>query len=176
MKKVLSGILIFVAVLQIGGITPFYFYFLQLVKDEAKVELGDKSDLEKITVSLADYNNPAVFRKTGDNEFNWKGTQYDFQTVSRQGSDHVFYALTDQKESLLVKILANDFQQTTGKNKGGKSMLKDFFKDIVVCANQNMAVAHSELNSPQIALYHATLCEGFRCTIPWPPDHAQVAS
>ena len=171
MKKVLSGILIFVAVLQIGGITPFYFYFMQLVKDQAKVSLSDKNDLEKITVSISDFNNPALFQKTGDNEFNWKGTRYDFQSVVRQGSDYVFYGLADQKESLLVKILTNDFQQTGSKNKGGKNMLKDFFKDIVICANQNMSAAHTELNAPQIAPYHATLCEGFRCTIPWPPDH-----
>ena len=175
MRKVLSTVLIFVAVLQIGGLTPFYFYFLQMVKDEIKVELSDKTQLNEVLVSTAEYNNPNVFQKCDDYEFRFKGQLYDFQSVEKTDRGYLFYALADQKENTLTNLLASEFQQSADKVKAGKTsakVLKDFFKDFVLTAPQKLKSTVPVFRAENAHNFNAPLFDGFHPDITWPPNIA----
>ncbi len=175
MRKVLSTVLIFVAVLQIGGLTPFYFYFLQMVKDEIKVELSDKNQLDEVLVSEAEYNNPKVFQKCEEYEFRFKGQMYDFQSVEKKGSTYVFYALSDQKENTLTRLLTNEFQQSADKGKAGKSsakVLKDFFKDFLLTGAQKFKSASGTLLADKTFHFNSPLFDGYHPDFTWPPNIA----
>ena len=175
MKKVLSTVLIFVAVLQIGGLTPFYFYFLQMVKDEIKVELSDKNQLDEVLVSETEYNNPKVFQKCEEYEFRFKGQMYDFQSVEKKGGNYVFYALSDQKENTLTCLLTNEFQQSADKGKAGKSsakVLKDFFKDFVLAGPQKFKATAGLLTADDTNTFISPLFDGYHPDVTWPPNIA----
>ena len=174
MKKALSTVIIFIAVLQIGGITPFYFYFLQLIKDEIKIELAAAKNLEPVLISEGDYNNPAVFQITDGHEFRYRGRMYDFQSVKKTRDAYVFYALADNKEYNLEKVFGNDFQQNTSKsntakNQGSKTV-KDFYNYYTAFTASAFSAALLHVQLLGSARFTCLLSEGHCLIIQSPPD------
>jgi len=143
MKKALPVILIFIALTNIVGFMPLYFGALQEIKSEVKLKLFDESSFPKLLVSDIEYSNPAVFSKTDDQEFNFRGRMYDYKTVKKTKGGYIFYALEDNKESNLIDFLKTAYEQSGQSGRNGKTpfgnLLKSFSKDFVGCFSREMA-------------------------------------
>lgn len=176
MKKALPIILAIIAVLNIVGFMPYYYYALDGIKHEMTVALTEASQLEKVHITTSEMNNRAIFEKTDDEEFTFNGRMYDFKKVEKVADGFVFYALEDSRETSLTDLLKSVFEQgdNSSKTKGPVSnLLKNLFKDFI--GNQIAAypVYLPVKASPVVAnALNANTCNGYCAGVLMPPDYS----
>ena len=174
MKRVLSIALILLAITQIAGLTPFYFYCLQNIKAEAGVELAKASDLQQLVVTEQQYNDPAQFQPEGEKEFRFHGQLYDFKQMTRNGGDYVFAVVADKQETVLSDFLSNVFAQDTGNNKAAKAPFSNLFKSLVNDFVYTGCFEYTAFLSPRTFSYTErsdfNVAEIFHLVLHAPPD------
>lgn len=172
MKRILSIILIFVALTNIVGFMPLYMAALQEIKSEVKLQLSTQAELQQIQVSDAEYTNPAVFHKTGDDEFSYQGRMYDYKCLKKTNGGYIFYALEDTKEVSLIDLVKAAYapSNATGKSKAPMgNLLKNFSKDFVgAISGQVVFPSASKPQIPFVATLHT--CNGYGVLVQNPPD------
>jgi hypothetical protein len=175
MKKLLPILLSFLAFSHIGGFMPFYAAALQEVKNEMALELGTNTNLLTVTVTENEYSDVTVFRKTGDDEFVYRGNMYDYKTVTKQGNAYVFKAVADEKETSLSGLLRNVYEQHNDKDNNSKSPLGNLFKylskDFVSNANYQYGISAANSSKPNVYPMHlGIVSKGYQFIVQMPPD------
>lgn len=175
MKKLFPILLTFLAFSHIGGFMPFYAAALQEVKNEMALELGNNANLLTVTVTENEYSDVTVFRKTGDDEFLYRGIMYDYKTVTKQGNAYVFKAIADEKETSLSGLLQNVYEQRNDKDSNSKSPLgnlcKNLCKDFVSHANYQYSVSAINSSKPNVCPMHlGIVSKGYQFIAQMPPD------
>lgn len=173
MKKALATILVFIALTNIVGFMPLYFSLLQEIRSEVSLRLYKENDLQKLQVSEAEYNDPAVFGITESNEFRFRGNMYDYKAVTKTQEGYTFFVLEDKRESNLVDFLKSVFGSNNDNTKISKlpfaDLLKNFSKDFVGSFSHTVFFPVAAQNSFAMYLTQET-CRGFNLPVQNPPD------
>ena len=173
MKKALATILVFIALTNIVGFMPLYFSLLQEIKSEVNLRLAKENDLQKLQVSEAEYNDPAVFGITESNEFRFRGHMYDYKTATKTQEGYTFFVLEDKRESNLVDFLKSTFGPGNDNAKSSKlpfaDLIKNFSKDFVGSCSHTLFFPLTTQGSLAFYLTQKT-CNGFNMPVQNPPD------
>lgn len=133
MKRLLSLLLIPLALAHMTGVAPFYFAALQEVKSEMTLELAKEDRLSKVFISEDEFNRPDIFQTNGESEFSYRGRMYDYAKMVKRESGYVFYCIEDTKESLLKDLLQSSFEEGSRADKSNEipfaGLLKNLSKD-----------------------------------------------
>jgi hypothetical protein len=173
MKKAPSVVLIFLALAYVTGIMPLYFYLKEDIKGSMANELHSESNLQKVTVTNAEYNDPSVFQKTGDDEFSFRGQMYDFKSVEKCKGGYIFYGLSDNKETSLIGLVKNIFGQTDNAKNHSiplNNFLKIFFADFIIPGEKDFMASLLVVNSFSVVNLNTCILNGHRASIHVPPD------
>jgi hypothetical protein len=172
MKRALSIVLVFLALTNIVGFMPLYFSGIQEIKSEVKLKISDESGLQKLLVSDDEYNNPAIFNKTDDDEFNFRGRMYDYKTVKKATGGYIFYTLEDNKETNLIGFLKAVYSSDeSSKNTKAPlcNLLKNFSKDFVGSFSK-ISLPALPANTYSVFVALRGICTGYFISIQNPPD------
>ncbi|HWB62474.1 MAG TPA: hypothetical protein VG603_03110 [Chitinophagales bacterium] len=178
LKYYFTAAIAVLAFIHIAGVAPFYYGMLAEAKSEMKFELTSHAHLAQVVVSNADFNNPAVFTKSGDNEFRLHGKMYDYKSVERQADGYVFYALADNQEDLLNGLLQamfeRDYNDARAPHKPLTNMLKNFCPDFLTA--HWAPVFHPRQNPVLFSRYcKGKLSQGFQINLTIPPNFVYFA-
>lgn len=154
---------------------PFYAAALQEVKNEMALELSNNANLLTVTVNESEYSDVKLFRKTGDDEFVYRGVMYDYKSVKKQGNVYVFKAMADEKETSLSGLLRNVYEQQNDKDSSTKSPLSSLFKnlskDFVSHANYQYSTHTANSFNPNVCpIQMGVVSKGYQFIIQMPPD------
>jgi hypothetical protein len=172
MKKILPLFLIALALSHIAGVMPVYFYMLEGIKSDISLQMKDESRLEKLLINQNDYNNPAVFQKTEEGEFIFKGQHYDFTKSESTDEGFVFWVVKDNKETVLSDFLISTFDKSD-KSRSTKTpysgLLKNFDKDYI---GNSVEIFENFVSSSSISLQAHTcnILAGYHEAFVVPPD------
>ena len=173
MKKVFSAAITVLTLVNIVGLAPFYLYMLQEVKTEMSIELSTTANLEKIVVSAVEFSNTKIFQLTEEHEFILRGRLYDFKTMSKEGSNYIFLAKEDTKETTLTDLLKDNYESANTKSNTHKSpfgnLLKNFSKDFITTSAKQFVCSISS-TSFAVSPLSIKMCSGFTAVISAPPD------
>ena len=171
MKKGIYIIVIALAMVHIGGFTPFYVAALEEVKKEAELELGITANLVKVVVTAAEMKDASVFKQHEEGEFSYRGKMYDYKVAEVANGTRIFYAVKDDKESALLDCLKSLFGNENGREGKGplSKLLKNFSKDYLLEQTVTMHTEYARFSDGPVTT-DGYLSSGFADRVSYPPD------
>ncbi len=138
----------------VAGYRLMYSLGILYSKEQAKECMVEKNNVQKLTLSAADFN--SLKWTEGNNEFSFHNEMYDVTSIQKSGDNYIITVYTDDKETGWVSSFHNfekEIFHPDQNSKGAKSaedVMSSFQKEYTTVSEFKINIFATGLSQPTI--------------------------